>query len=53
AKATARDLYCYFDNDVKVRAPYDARRLLQLLELDGSLRTVPGQLPDDLRESAA
>ncbi|HED8921561.1 TPA: hypothetical protein R6G41_006516, partial [Pseudomonas aeruginosa] len=23
----ARDLYCYFDNDVKVRAPYDARRL--------------------------
>ncbi|MCS9103451.1 DUF72 domain-containing protein [Pseudomonas aeruginosa] len=53
AKATARDLYCYFDNDVKVRAPYDARRLLQLLELDGSLRTVPGPLPDDLRESAA
>ncbi|MEZ1355903.1 DUF72 domain-containing protein, partial [Pseudomonas aeruginosa] len=53
AKATARDLYCYFDNDVKVRAPYDARRLLQLLELDGGLRTVPGQLPDDLRESAA
>ncbi|WP_336139302.1 DUF72 domain-containing protein, partial [Klebsiella pneumoniae] len=42
AKATARDLYCYFDNDVKVRAPYDARRLLQLLELDGGLRTVPG-----------
>lgn len=53
APATARDLYCYFDNDVKVRAPYDARRLLQLLELDGGLRTVPGQLPDDLRESAA
>lgn len=53
ATATARDLYCYFDNDVKVRAPYDARRLLQLLELDGGLRTVPGQLPDDLRESAA
>ncbi|HHK2808163.1 TPA: DUF72 domain-containing protein, partial [Pseudomonas aeruginosa] len=53
ATATARDLYCYFDNDVKVRTPYDARRLLQLLELDGGLRTVPGQLPDDLRESAA
>jgi uncharacterized protein YecE (DUF72 family) len=24
-----RDLYCYFDNDVKVRAPYDARHLLE------------------------
>src|SRR5690606_25373035 len=22
----SRDLFCYFDNDVKVRAPYDARR---------------------------
>ena len=27
----ARDLYCYFDNDVKVRAPYDARHLLENL----------------------
>ncbi|MGQ7957948.1 DUF72 domain-containing protein [Pseudomonas sp. SP16.1] len=27
-----RDLYCYFDNDVKVRAPYDARQLRQNLE---------------------
>ncbi|MCW5462671.1 DUF72 domain-containing protein, partial [Pseudomonas aeruginosa] len=53
AKAAARDLYCYFDNDVKVRAPYDARRLLHLLGLDGDLRTVPGRLPEDLRESAA
>ena len=26
-----RDLYCYFDNDVKVRAPYDARHLLENL----------------------
>ena len=24
----SRDVYCYFDNDVKVRAPYDARQLL-------------------------
>ncbi len=29
----ARDVYCYFDNDVKVRAPYDARRLMQKLGL--------------------
>lgn len=26
-----RDLYCYFDNDVKVLAPYDARQLLERL----------------------
>ena len=25
--AEARDVYCYFDNDVKVRAPFDARAL--------------------------
>ena len=26
-----RDVYCYFDNDVKVHAPYDAARLAQRL----------------------
>jgi len=26
-----RDLYCYFDNDVKVHAPYDAAKLAALL----------------------
>ncbi|TRO16152.1 DUF72 domain-containing protein [Ectopseudomonas mendocina] len=31
-RRTARDLYCYFDNDVKVRAPYDARDLQQRLQ---------------------
>jgi uncharacterized protein YecE (DUF72 family) len=30
-KATSRDVYCYFDNDVKVRAPFDAKRLMALL----------------------
>lgn len=30
-RETPRDLYCYFDNDVKVRAPYDAQRLWQYL----------------------
>ncbi len=24
----ARDVYCYFDNDIKVHAPHDARRLI-------------------------
>jgi uncharacterized protein YecE (DUF72 family) len=26
-------VYCYFDNDIKVRAPFDAKRLMELLEL--------------------
>ena len=30
---TGRDLYCYFDNDVKVRAPFDADRLMTKLGL--------------------
>jgi len=28
------DVYCYFDNDVKVRAPFDADRLMQKLALE-------------------
>lgn len=28
----SRDVFVYFDNDVKVRAPYDARNLTRLLE---------------------
>jgi uncharacterized protein YecE (DUF72 family) len=39
----SRDLYCYFDNDIKVRAPYDARRLLEKLGLAEGLETVPGK----------
>jgi len=26
-RRSRRDVYCYFDNDVKVHAPYDAARL--------------------------
>jgi uncharacterized protein YecE (DUF72 family) len=33
AWAGERDVYCYFDNDVKVRAPFDARRLIEKLGL--------------------
>lgn len=29
-----RDAFCYFDNDRKVRAPADARRLMQMLQLN-------------------
>ncbi len=33
ANRRARDVYCYFDNDAKVHAPFDARRLIQKLGL--------------------
>lgn len=33
----ARDVYCYFDNDVKVRAPVDAHTLMRKLGLPVSL----------------
>lgn len=32
-RAGGRDVYAYFDNDVKVRAPFDALRLAELLGL--------------------
>ncbi len=40
-----RDVYCYFDNDIKVRAPFDADRLmskLQIARADDSFR-FPGR----------
>lgn len=42
----ARDVYCYFDNDIKVRAPYDARHLLERLDLADTLAVEPGHLPE-------
>lgn len=38
----SRDIYCYFDNDLKVRAPYDAHRLLGRLGLAEDLEYEPG-----------
>ncbi|MFL6671991.1 MAG: DUF72 domain-containing protein [Massilia sp.] len=32
-KRASRDLFCYFDNDIKVHAPFDARRLIEKLGL--------------------
>ena len=43
----SRDIYCYFDNDVKVRAPYDARRLIEMLGLAEGLSERPGQRKED------
>ncbi len=39
----SREVFCYFDNDVKVRAPFDARRLLERFHLDKDLATRPGE----------
>jgi uncharacterized protein YecE (DUF72 family) len=33
AQRRSRDVYCYFDNDLKVRAPFDAQRLMDRLGL--------------------
>lgn len=49
ARRASRDVYCYFDNDQKVHAPYDARRLLGKLGLDGELVTEPGVAPQAQR----
>lgn len=36
-KRKSRDVYCYFDNDAKVKAPFDAKQLIEKLELDEGL----------------
>ena len=37
APRAGRDVYCYFDNDVKVHAPYDAGTLMRKLGLESAL----------------
>lgn len=39
----SREVFCYFDNDIKVRAPFDARSLLERFHLDEHLATRPGE----------
>jgi uncharacterized protein YecE (DUF72 family) len=34
-KRQARDVFCYFDNDLKVHAPFDAARMMSRLREDG------------------
>jgi uncharacterized protein YecE (DUF72 family) len=41
--ADGRDVFVYFDNDAKVRAPYDAQGLMRRLGLTGA----GGVAPDD------
>jgi uncharacterized protein YecE (DUF72 family) len=46
-KLPSRDVYVYFDNDIKVRAPYDAMTLARLLgvETPDVASINPGRLP--------
>ena len=43
-RSKSRDIFCYFDNDIKVRAPYDARQLLERFDLTRTLEVAPGDL---------
>ncbi|MFM9434525.1 uncharacterized protein YecE (DUF72 family) [Janthinobacterium sp. CG_23.3] len=46
-KRASRDIYCYFDNDVKVKAPFDAARLIEkLIQLDVMPATAARSLDD-------
>ncbi|HET7159041.1 MAG TPA: DUF72 domain-containing protein [Burkholderiales bacterium] len=54
-RRSSRDIYCYFDNDVKVRAPLDALNLMCKLRLaapesisDTALRTMTPEMLDTL-----
>lgn len=50
-----RDVFCYFDNDVKVHAPYDAARLAALVglptPLEAPTHVVPPSLPPPRRRA--
>ncbi|MDC8759921.1 DUF72 domain-containing protein [Janthinobacterium fluminis] len=37
ARHASRDVFCYFDNDIKVKAPFDAWRLIEKLGLANGL----------------
>jgi uncharacterized protein YecE (DUF72 family) len=43
----SRDVYCYFDNDIKVKAPFDARKLLRRLDLECGLRELDWSHADE------
>ena len=47
---TGRDVFVYFDNDVKVRAPFDARNLASILAKEPTL-AAPATL-DSVTEEA-
>ena len=44
ADRTPRDVFCYFDNDVKVRAPHDARALAERVRARGGNVVLPTEM---------
>ena len=48
----ARDVYCYFDNDYKVRAPFDAQQLMRKLGLRWDVPPVEAPAPRRKRRPA-
>jgi len=48
SRRPSRDVYCYFDNDVKVHAPFDAHALMRRLGAE-----IPEHMPDVRRARAA
>ncbi|HET6802708.1 MAG TPA: DUF72 domain-containing protein [Casimicrobiaceae bacterium] len=46
ARCAGRDVFCYFDNDVKVKAPRDARALVAKTAVAGGNVIVPADDPD-------
>jgi len=44
-RRASRDVYCYFDNDIKVHAPYDAATLTRKLGLPSPLPPRPQDAP--------
>ena len=52
--ARSRDVYCYFDNDAKVKAPFDAMRLMRKLGLaEATVRRRPLPASREARGLAA
>ena len=49
ARRASRDVFCYFDNDVKVKAPRDARALADGIVAAGGNVVVPEDTPDRKR----
>lgn len=41
ASCAGRDVFCYFDNDAKVKAPRDARALAHIIHADGARIVMP------------
>ena len=44
SEAASRDVYCYFDKDIKVKAPFDARRLIDKQGWERGWCLLPGRI---------